>query len=182
MLLPQSCRLNAEAEVQSRCMALVAELRLRCMLLLKRALLLNASADKYTVIRPCLLARARTPKRRPTPAPSHRGTIIPARARHPARPSVMPPTYRCPAVTPTAPTAGVLPAAVGPTVGPAVELACYARGSGHRTRWPTPYSKQSSTNLLDFGSTSTTGPRYWHRQYPRPKRVTGITESRLYTP
>jgi hypothetical protein len=35
----------------------------------------------------------------------------------------MPPTYRCPAATPTAPTAGVLPAAVGPTVGPAVERA-----------------------------------------------------------
>ena len=48
MLLPQSCRLNAEAEVQSRCMALVAELRPRCMLLLKCALLLNASAEKYT--------------------------------------------------------------------------------------------------------------------------------------
>ena len=45
---PQSCRLNAEAEVQSRCMALVAELRPRCMLLLRRALLLNASTDKYT--------------------------------------------------------------------------------------------------------------------------------------
>jgi hypothetical protein len=47
MLLPQSCKLNAEAEVQSRCMVLVAKLRPRCMLLLKRALLLNASADKY---------------------------------------------------------------------------------------------------------------------------------------
>ena len=48
MSLPQSCRLNAEAEVQLRCMALVAELRPRCMLLLRRALLLNASTDKYT--------------------------------------------------------------------------------------------------------------------------------------
>jgi hypothetical protein len=87
------------------------------------------------VIRPCLLARARTPKRRPTPAPSHRGTITPARARHPARPSVMPPTYRCPAVTPTAPTAGVLPVAVGPTVG---RLLRKGQRSGHRTRWSTP--------------------------------------------
>ena len=127
------------------------------------------------------------------PTPSHRGTITLVRARHQARPGTMPPTYRRPVVTPTAPTAGVLPAAVGSAVGPAVGRRCpqgaAATTSGgqlliHNSKRN---CHQRSYELLKSVSTLTTstGPRYWHDQYPRAKGITGtiqVETSRRFVP